>query len=233
MVLLCAPDVPRRRDGPWPREVVRLAASATETEKVVVDALERARALVLGPGLGRSARLQRTVLDVLRATREPAVVDADALHLVDAEYLRARQERGGSPIVLTPHDGEYAALLGTPPGADRIDAAVRAARRTGCTVLLKGPTTVVASPTPPPGVPGVLAVTAGTPDLATPGSGDVLSGVIGALLARGLPAHLAAALAAHVHGRAGAALGAACRASALPDAVASVLAARRAPRPGD
>ena len=230
MVLLCVPDVPRRREGPWPREVVRLTASAQDAEKVVVDALDRARALVIGPGLGRSARLQRMVHDVLRATREPAVLDADGLHLVDADLLAARQQRGGSPLVLTPHDGEYAALFGAPPGTDRFAAAERAAARTGCTVLLKGPTTVVASATPPPGVPGVLAVTSGTPDLATPGSGDVLSGVIGGLLARGVPAHLAAALGAHVHGLAGASLGPACRASALPVAVTSVLAARAARR---
>ena len=230
MVLLCAPDVPRRREGPWPREVVRLTSSAQDMEKVVVDALDRARALVIGPGLGRSARLQRAVVDVVRATREPVVLDADALHLVDAEFLAARQERGGSPIVLTPHDGEYAALFGAPPGTDRFAAAERAAKRTGCTVLLKGPTTVVASAAPPPGVPDVLAVTSGTPDLATPGSGDVLAGVIGGLLARGVPAHLAAALGAHVHGLAGASLGPACRATALPDAIASVLA-ERATRP--
>jgi ADP-dependent NAD(P)H-hydrate dehydratase / NAD(P)H-hydrate epimerase len=230
MVLLCAPDVPRRREGPWPREVVRLASSAPDVEKVVVDALDRARALVMGPGLGRSARLQRAVVEVVRATREPIVLDADALHLVDADFLAARQDRGGSPIVLTPHDGEYAALFGAPPGTDRIAAAQHAARRTGCTVLLKGPTTVVASAAPPPGVPDVLAVTAGTPDLATPGSGDVLAGVIGGLLARGMPAHLAAALGAHAHGRAGAMLGPACRATKLSDAIASVLADRAARR---
>ena len=153
MVLLCAPDVPRRREGPWPQEVVRLAASAQDAEKVVVDALDRARALVIGPGLGRSARLQRLVVDVLRATREPVVLDADALHLVDADLLSARQERGGSPIVLTPHDGEFAALFGAPPGTDRFAAALRGARRTGCTVLLKGRRP--SSPRPPrrPGSP--------------------------------------------------------------------------------
>ena len=67
-------------------EVVRLAASADDAEKVVLDALERARALVMGPGLGRSAKLQRTVTELLRATREPVVLDADALHLVDVGH---------------------------------------------------------------------------------------------------------------------------------------------------
>jgi len=225
MVLVCTPDVPRRREGPWGTEVVRLAASTPEVPAIVGAALERARALVAGPGLGRAMRTQRALHEVLRATREPVVLDADALHLVDAPMLLARQQRGGSPVVLTPHDGEYAALLGRPPGSDRFAAAHDAAARTGCTVLLKGPTTVVASPATPDGLPGMLAVTSGTPDLATPGSGDVLSGMVGGLLARGLTAHLAAALAAHVHGLAGARLGAACRASALPGTVADLLAA--------
>jgi NAD(P)H-hydrate epimerase len=226
MVLLCAPDVPRRREGPWGEEVVRLVASAQEAGKVVGDALDRARALVVGPGLGRSTKLERALAEILRATREPVVLDADGLHLIDAAQLLARQERGGSPIVLTPHDGEYAAMFGAVPGTDRIAAAQYAAQRTGCTVLLKGATTVVASTTPPPGVPPTLVVTSGTPDLATPGSGDVLSGVIGGLLARGVPAHVAAGLGAHVHGRAGALLGSRCRAGALPAAIAEILHAR-------
>lgn len=226
MVLAVAPDVPRRREGPFPDEVVRLAAGVQDTEKVVVDALERARALVVGPGLGRSAKLERQLAEILRATREPVVLDADALHLVELEWLSARQRRGGSPIVLTPHDGEYTAMTGAPPGPDRIAATERLRDRTGCTVLLKGATTVVSSAAPPPGVPQTLVVTSGTADLATPGSGDVLAGVIGGLLARGVPAHLAAALAAHLHGRAGAALGATCRAGALPGAIAALLHAR-------
>jgi NAD(P)H-hydrate epimerase len=232
MILLCAPDVPRRQDGPWGVEVVRLAASAVELAKVVGDALDRARALVVGPGLGRSSGLETAVHELLRATREPVVLDADALHLVDCEQLLARQSRGGSPVVLTPHDGEFAALFGSPPGTDRIAAAQRAAAMTGCTVLLKGPTTVVATPTATPGHPGTLVVTTGTPDLSTPGSGDVLSGVIGGLLARGMPAHPAAAIGAHVHGLGGAALGARCRASLIPGAIAAILGERGAERSG-
>ena len=158
------------------------------------------------------------------------MLDADALHLIDPDLLHDRQARGGSPIVLTPHDGEYAALFGAPPGTDRIAAAQHASARTGCTVLLKGATTVISSTAVPRGVPGTLVVTSGTPDLATPGSGDVLSGVIGGLLSRGLSAHLAAALGAHVHGAAGAALGATCRASGLPGAIASILDARASAR---
>jgi hydroxyethylthiazole kinase-like uncharacterized protein yjeF len=230
MVLLCVPDVSPGHEGPWPPEVVRLAASADDAEKVVLDALARARALVMGPGLGRSATLQRTVTELLGATREPVVLDADALHLVDPDTLLARQSRGGSPVVLTPHDGEFAAMFGSPPGTDRFAAARDAAARTGCTVVLKGATTVVATSSPPGDLPTMLAVDAGTPDLATPGTGDVLAGIIGGLLARGVPAHLAGALGAHVHGRAGASLGARCRATLLADAVSSFLEANAAPR---
>ena len=226
MIVLCAPDVPRGQDGPWAVEVVRLAAGVDEVAKVAGGALDRARAVVVGPGLGRSSELAVAIQDLLRSTREPVVLDADALHLVDCEQLLARQQRGGSPVILTPHDGEFAALFGSPPGTDRIAAAQRAAQQSGCTVLLKGPTTVIATPTATPGVPSTLVVTSGTPDLAAPGSGDVLTGVIGGLLARGMSAHLAAAIGAHLHGLAGEALRGRCRASALPGAIATVLAGR-------
>ena len=101
-------------------------------------------------------------------------------------------------MVLTPHDGEYAHLLGEPPGPDRVAAARRLAAAAGAVVLLKGPTTAVADP-----AGRVLLARAGTTALATAGTGDVLSGVIAAFLARGVPALEAAALGAHVHGRAG------------------------------
>ncbi|MGH9019348.1 MAG: ADP-dependent NAD(P)H-hydrate dehydratase, partial [Acidimicrobiales bacterium] len=101
--------------------------------------------------------------------------------------------------VLTPHDGEFASLTGAAPGPDRIQAARSLAAEAGAVVLLKGPTTVVADP----GGAGLL-VTAGSPRLATAGTGDVLSGTIAAFAARGLPLVEAAGLAAHVHGRAAA-----------------------------
>jgi NAD(P)H-hydrate epimerase len=99
--------------------------------------------------------------------------------------------------VLTPHDGEFARLAGGPPGEDRIAAARGLAARTGAVVLLKGPTTVVAEPG------GRVALsTAGDQRLATAGTGDVLSGVIGALLARGAAPFHAAAAGAWLHGTA-------------------------------
>jgi ADP-dependent NAD(P)H-hydrate dehydratase / NAD(P)H-hydrate epimerase len=226
MILLCTPGVAREQDGPWPDEVVRVIAGADDLVKVVLGTLARARALVVGPGLGRSTDLAAALGEILAAVDVPVVLDADALHLVHADQLRSRQDGGGSPVILTPHDGEYEALLGAPPGEDRIAAAQQAAERVGCTVLVKGSTTVVASPRATQPALSTLVVMSGSPDLATPGSGDVLSGVVGALLARGLDPPLAAALGAHVHGRAGAALGAACRASALPAAISTVLAGR-------
>ena len=100
-------------------------------------------------------------------------------------------------MVLTPHDGEFARLAGGPPGADRCAAARDLAARTGAVVLLKGPTTVVADPGG-----RILFSTAGDQRLATAGTGDVLSGAIGGLLAQGLEPGPAAAAGAHLHGRA-------------------------------
>jgi len=99
--------------------------------------------------------------------------------------------------VLTPHDGEYSLLTGAPPIADRFAAARRLSFDTGAVVLLKGPTTVVADPDG-----HVLVVTTGDERLATAGTGDVLAGIVGALLAQGVPAFEAAAAGAWLHGRA-------------------------------
>jgi hydroxyethylthiazole kinase-like uncharacterized protein yjeF len=101
--------------------------------------------------------------------------------------------------VLTPHDGEYARLVGEPPGVDRMEAARRLATAADAVVLLKGAATVIAEPGPG----GRTAVnTTGGPWLATAGTGDVLSGIVGAFLARGMGAFEAAAAGAWVHGRA-------------------------------
>ena len=117
-------------------------------------------------------------------------------------------------MVLTPHDGEYRRLMDAEPGPDRISAARKLAVASGAVALLKGPTTAVASPDG-----RVLLGLTGTTNLATAGTGDVLSGVIGAMLSRGVAPLEAAALAAHVHGRAGARAG-------------EGLGGRRPPRPG-
>jgi hydroxyethylthiazole kinase-like uncharacterized protein yjeF len=155
------------------------------------------------------------------AARIPTVIDADGLGALGdvsraAGVIAARQ---GAPVVLTPHDGEFARLTGEPPGTDRVGSVRRLSEVLGAVVLLKGSTTIVAAPDG-----AVLLAAAGSSRLATAGSGDVLSGVIGALLARGVEVQAAAALAAHVHGRA-AGLGHAegLVAEDLPELVADVL----------
>ena len=124
----------------------------------------------------------------------PVVVDADGLTVLAAHpHLVTRRQ---APTVLTPHAGEYARLAGAPPGADRVVAARRLAETFGATVLLKGNVTVIAGPD------RVYLNPAGDSWAATAGSGDVLSGIIGALLAAGLAPGEAAAAAAFVHARA-------------------------------
>lgn len=152
----------------------------------------RCRAVVAGPGLGPDAAswLRERLVDCPC----PVVLDADGL---DRSLIDDLSPRNGS-WVLTPHEGEFARLTKTPHGPDRFRAVRELARDTGCVVLLKGPRTVIASPS------GTLrVVTSGTSALATAGSGDVLSGLLAATIARGHDPLEAAALAAHLHGRAG------------------------------
>jgi len=210
------------RPGPWPIEAVRLALPAEGWADEVLEALERCRALVIGPGLGRSAATQAEVRRVVARSPVPVVADADALVALgtDAPSVVAG-DGAGRPVVLTPHDGEYRALTGTDPGDDRVATARSLAASTGAVVLLKGSLTAVGAPDG-----RVLLSNAGSPRLASAGTGDVLSGVIGAFLARGVPAPEAAALAAHVHGRAaGLGLAEGLVAPDLPELVAAWLAA--------
>ncbi len=200
MIRLSGRGDPTRWD--LPVEVVRVAEGALDP---------RARALVAGPGLGPGAG--DWLAPLLATLSVPVVLDADALD----PALLARREPG-AVWVLTPHDGEFARLSGHAPGADRVRAARELAASCGCVVLLKGPTTVVASPEGP-----VRVVTSGTASLASAGSGDVLAGLIGALLARGRDALSAASLAAHLHGRAGSRLEAFSGSSSLPGAVRATL----------
>jgi hydroxyethylthiazole kinase-like uncharacterized protein yjeF len=152
----------------------------------------RVQAWVVGPGMGTDDDARGVLAEVL-ATDLPVIVDADALTLSAREQDLVRNRR--APTLLTPHDREFE-RFGEPVGADRIGAARRLARHLGCSILLKGDATVVA------GTDGRAFVNAtGTPWLATAGTGDVLSGIAGALLATGLDATLAGALAAHLHGR--------------------------------
>lgn len=186
------------------------------SEQVLADAA-RFGALAIGPGLGRAAATADEVHRLVRQLDRPLVVDGDALSLLGTEAASVVAGRP-APTVLTPHDGEFAALRGDAPGPDRIGATRELAATTGATVLLKGPTTVVAEPGG-----ACLLVRAGDQRLATAGTGDVLTGLVAAHLASGVPAPQAAAAAAHLHGRA-AQLGPprGLVASDLPDLVPSV-----------
>jgi NAD(P)H-hydrate epimerase len=142
------------------------------------------------------------------------VIDADGLHALRPGALDAAHVP-----VLTPHDGEFARLHGSAPGVDRIASVRELAATMHAVVLLKGPTTVVAAPDG-----STLLAASGDSRLATAGTGDVLSGIIGAFVASGVPGLQAAALGAHVHGcaaRHGHAVG--LVASDIPDLVPMVL----------
>jgi NAD(P)H-hydrate epimerase len=166
----------------------------------VLRDLSRFGALVLGPGLGRDERTQSAVIQLVADTPIPLVLDADGLNALrgDLAPLRIRHTMLEATAVLTPHDGEFTRLVGEPPGKDRIAAARRLADATDAVVLLKGSATVIAEP----GGGRVAINPTGGPWLASAGTGDVLSGIIGALLARGCDAFHAAAAGAWIHGRA-------------------------------
>ncbi|MEU0796726.1 NAD(P)H-hydrate dehydratase [Amycolatopsis sp. NPDC005961] len=158
----------------------------------------RVQAWAVGPGIGTGSE-GREVLRHVLGQGVPVCADADATTIIakSPEVLDARDP--DTPLVLTPHAGEYERLMGRKPGADRVAAAREAAKKYDAVVLLKGHVTVIAAPD------GRVAVNKPRGAwLATAGSGDVLSGLVGALLAAGLDPWLAAAAAAHVHSLAGA-----------------------------
>ena len=155
------------------------------------SAVARSSALAVGPGLGRSDEARELVRAVLEASSLPAVVDADGLFGLEPVPRDA-------PTILTPHAGELARLLDVEPawvGAHRLEAAARAAERFGAVVLLKGADTIVRAPDG-----RTVVCDTGPPSLATAGTGDVLTGIVGAFLAKGLDAVDAAAAAAVAHG---------------------------------
>ena len=230
-----AADVVRQH---WPEAVITVidpadpagpppAGAGRSAGPAAIEAAGRVQAWVAGPGLGTDDDAAALLAAVL-ATSLPVLVDADGLTVLSRhQELLARP--AGAVTLITPHAGELARLTNGDHGqieAHRLDSARAAAAELGVTVLLKGSTTVVA--TPDQAEPAFVNAT-GTPWLATAGSGDVLSGLAGALLAQGVrPARSAAAAAAFLHGLAGrlAARGAPAGASdvlaAIPEAIRTV-----------
>jgi ADP-dependent NAD(P)H-hydrate dehydratase / NAD(P)H-hydrate epimerase len=173
------------------------AASLPVLEALVLEAVKRpleeaseaaakAGALAVGPGLGRDEEARALVRDLLTEAEVPVVVDADALFELEPAVWAA-------PRVLTPHEGELGRLLGRDSkeiAAHRLDSVREAAERFGCVVVLKGEDSLVAAPSG-----GVFVSALGLPSLATAGTGDVLTGITAAFLAKGMEPHLASAAA--------------------------------------
>jgi ADP-dependent NAD(P)H-hydrate dehydratase / NAD(P)H-hydrate epimerase len=225
MVRLVSTEIPvglvRQR---WPEAVIT-TTHAGEDGGAALEQAGRVQAWTAGPGMGTGDDSLGLLAAVL-ATDLPVLVDADGITLLAAH--RGELLPRAAPTLLTPHAGELSRLL----GADRADIEARrlhfvtkAAADLGCTVLLKGSTTVIASPEPGQ---EVLVNPTGTSWLATAGSGDVLSGLAGSLLAQGLGPARAAAAAAYLHGIAarlaadGAPIGSEDIITALPAAIRTV-----------
>jgi len=191
---LAGPTGMVRYAGSAATEVVRAHPSVIVAPRV--SEAGRVQAWVCGSGLGTDDGA-RTELRSVLATSLPVLLDADALTLlVDGQH--AADLRRDAPLVMTPHDGEFKRLAGEAPGADRMGAACKLAAWINGVVLLKGDRTIVATPG------GEVWVNpTGTSALATAGSGDVLAGLLGSLLAGGLAPERAAIAAAYVHGLAG------------------------------
>jgi NAD(P)H-hydrate epimerase len=172
-------------------EPVKLGWEDADAVDVVSEAAARAGAIAIGPGLGRSDERRELVRGLLDRIDLPAVVDADAL-------LGLEPLSRAAPTVLTPHAGELGRLLDVESSwvdAHRLEAARRAAESFRATVVLKGPDTIVAEPGA-----GVVVSDLGPASLATAGTGDVLTGIVAAFLAKGLGARDAAVAAAVAHG---------------------------------
>ncbi len=187
--------------GPLSGAVYEVMVEALGPETPAEEAARRLNArdaLVIGPGMDASEAAGDWLAALLPRLRRPVVVDADGLN-----HLARRPEawKGGPPRVVTPHPGEAGRLLGSSTAAvqdDRVGAARALAERLEAVVVLKGAHSLVATPD------GWLGICpAGNPGMATAGAGDVLAGVVGALLARGLPPARAAAAAVLWHARAG------------------------------
>ncbi len=198
--------------------VANVPAAVVQGRKWTGDE-RKARALLVGPGLGRDDRASKLLKEAL-AAGAPTVIDADALRLVNPEQVSAVDQPQGQRPILTPHHGEFEHLFGKLDGS-KIEQALEAARRARAIVVYKGPDTVVASPD------GKVALAPPAPSyLASAGSGDVLAGLIAAILSRVGNSFEAACAGVWLHGRAAELAGpqmiADDLAAAIPDAIAAL-----------
>ena len=182
--------------GEVPSEIVGFDIPTEDWENHVIKSdFERFKAVVVGPGLGKTETVRKAVINLLSAIHIPTVVDADALYAIGQQNLNP--SGFGEHVVLTPHDAEYKYLTGHKPATNRVLDVCETAAKLKTVILLKGPTTIVSHPDG-----RCLLVNNGDQRLATAGTGDVLSGVIAGLLARGVSPFEAAACGAWIHAEA-------------------------------
>jgi NAD(P)H-hydrate epimerase len=192
LVMLSSPGI----DPDAKSEIIQRRIPASGFHDEVFSDLDRFGALVIGPGLGREEGALASARELIGGATLPVVIDGDGIFAAawSAEGAAPLLRPRGRPTVITPHDGEFTLLAGHPPGADRVAAARELAIELDVVVLLKGPATVIANQHG-----DVLVVDHGDERLATAGTGDVLAGMIGTLLAAGVSPERSAAGAAWLH----------------------------------
>ena len=168
-----------------------------EGDGILREKLSRAEVCLIGPGLGRGGGVASVIRRLMKDLKLPVVLDADGINALEGhiDVLDARRDR---ITVLTPHDGEFTRIGGDLTGSNRLGAARAFGAAHGCVLVLKGHRTLTAAP-----AGNVLVNTTGNSGLAKGGSGDVLTGIVAALLAQGATAVRAAAVGVWLHGRAG------------------------------
>lgn len=182
---------------PYPLPAGGDGALALDAAEPALSRIDASDAALIGPGLSRSGAAGDVVRAILSCTERPVVLDADGINALEG-HIDVLDARRGTATVLTPHDGEFARLGGDLSGGDRLGAARAFAAAHGCVLVLKGHRTITAFPD------GMAFLnTTGNPGMAKGGSGDVLAGMIAALMAQGLPLRQAVPAAVCLHGQAG------------------------------